>query len=945
MKTFFKILLVIIVVIVAAMFIIPLAFHNKIAERAKEEVNKNIDAKVEFADYSLSLFRNFPNFSLKLENLTVDGQDAFDGYRMADIPALLVSIDLLSVLRGGPYEIEKILIDKPDVYLVVLKDGSANWDIGKVTGKAQQSDTEGQPEDFALSIKNFQINNGKLLFKDKTSDVDLRAEGLNYTLSGDLSADATTLKIKTKINELTFKSGGIDYLFKNELNIKADFEADLKNSIYTLKNNRIEINALILEFFGSVAQVEEGTDFLITFKAPRNDFKNILSLIPAIYSKDFDNIKTGGKLSLDGSIKGMLTDSRSPSYDVRIKVEDGMFRYPDLPEEVNDININATFTNKTGDPDNILIDIPTFNCSMAGNPVNISMKLSSPVSDPHIDGQLNGKLDLASIGKLYPLDSTEKLGGVVTADISLNGKLSSIEEEKYEDFEALGSLLIKKLEYRSENITEGITIDNAQLNFAPAYIDLVTLKLGVGKSHLEAKGKITEYLGYFISDGMLKGNFSASSDYLDLDQFMTGKDQPTEPDLSDTVEFKAFRVPVNIDFMITTSFQKLKYDQMLMENVHGIVEIKNETATLHSLDMNVFGGKMTLNGCYSTIAGESPLIKFELDLQDFGISQAATSFSLLNTYAPFAKHLAGNFSGNINFTSILGEDLMPVYSTLNGNGGLKTSKLKVEGVNTLNSLAESLSLDGLRSMDLNRINISFDIEEGKLNVKPFKLKLGEIDASIGGWTNFNQSINYDLDLKVPTDIFGGGANNALNSLIESSGFKANELSLGESVTIAAVITGTAQHPEINTTLSNLVKNLGKDVKKKVEETIEEKKEEAIEKLNEEKQKIIDDANKKAQELIQQAEAQASVITNEAQKAAGEIRSEANKQAEQLIREGKKKGAVAEIAAKRAADKIKDEADDKVNQLINEADVQAQGIINNAKAEAGKIVKGAEEKVK
>ena len=61
---------------------IPFLFKDKILAVVKKEVNKGINAKIEFSDVSLSLFRHFPKFSVRLENLKVTGIGNFEGIEL-----------------------------------------------------------------------------------------------------------------------------------------------------------------------------------------------------------------------------------------------------------------------------------------------------------------------------------------------------------------------------------------------------------------------------------------------------------------------------------------------------------------------------------------------------------------------------------------------------------------------------------------------------------------------------------------------------------------------------------------------------------------------------------------------------------------------------------------------------------------------------------------------
>ena len=64
--------------LLALAFFLPILFKGKIIKIVKAEINKNIEAKVDFRDVSLSLFRHFPKLSIGLETISVVGVKEFE---------------------------------------------------------------------------------------------------------------------------------------------------------------------------------------------------------------------------------------------------------------------------------------------------------------------------------------------------------------------------------------------------------------------------------------------------------------------------------------------------------------------------------------------------------------------------------------------------------------------------------------------------------------------------------------------------------------------------------------------------------------------------------------------------------------------------------------------------------------------------------------------------
>ena len=122
---------IVLVVLLASAAIIPLVFKKEIVAKVKTSINDQINAKVDFKEFDLSLISSFPNLGIKLNNLTVVGTDSFAMDTLANIKQLQLNLNLMSVINGGTYEINSVNLDEPTIYLKVLKSGKANWDIMK----------------------------------------------------------------------------------------------------------------------------------------------------------------------------------------------------------------------------------------------------------------------------------------------------------------------------------------------------------------------------------------------------------------------------------------------------------------------------------------------------------------------------------------------------------------------------------------------------------------------------------------------------------------------------------------------------------------------------------------------------------------------------------------------------------------------------------------------
>ncbi|MDL2278722.1 AsmA family protein, partial [Parabacteroides sp. OttesenSCG-928-G07] len=452
----------IVAILIVILIAVPFLFKDKIKQVVLDIANEQINARVEIGDFGLNLFSSFPNATLSLKNVLVIGVDAFEKDTLLQAKSASVTIDLFS-LFGSNYDISRINLDGVSVYAKLLADGKANWDIMKESSSTTQADEDSSP--FNLSLKRITIKDCNIVYDDLQSKMKAVISRWNGTISGDFSASETTLKTNSTIDELTFSMDGIPYLSKAKLSADAALKANFDNMTFVFENSRLGLNELKAFIEGSFAMVgEEGMDFDLKLNAPDTQFKDILSLVPAMYTDDFKNVKTSGTASLDGYLKGRMEGESYPAFDFKINVDNAMFQYPSLPKSVDNINVNVLVNSKGGSLDNTVVDVSKFSFSLGGNPFAGSVRVTTPMSDPNLRFAANGTLDLGMIKDVYPLEQGTELNGKIVADMSVATAMSSIEKEQYEKVSASGTLKVNDMVYKSPDMAD-VKINDAGLTF------------------------------------------------------------------------------------------------------------------------------------------------------------------------------------------------------------------------------------------------------------------------------------------------------------------------------------------------------------------------------------------------------------------------------------------------------------------------------------------------
>lgn len=921
---------VLIVLLLAAAIILPIVFKDKIEAAVKAEVNKNINAMVDWGEWDITILRSFPDLTVTVADVKVANVAPFEGIELARIGSLTATVDIKSVF-GDKIDIKRIGLIKPRIHVKVLEDGTANWDIAKAdtTAVTEPADTASA---FNIGLREYSIEDGLLIYDDASLTYYMDLRGLDHTGSGDFTQDLFTLSTVTHADSANVVFDGIRYLKNVKADITADLDMDLPNMKFTFKENEATINQLVLGFDGWLAMPAEDIDMDLTWSAKKTDFATLLSLVPAEFAGNLDGVSMSGKAGFSGHVKGRYNDTSMPGFGVVVDVDNGRFKYPDLPAAVEDIFVDLKVNSPGGsDMDGMVVDLKRFAMKMAGNPVEARMHLTTPISDPNVDAELKAKLDLASVKQVVPMK--EELKGRLNADVRMKGRMSDVEAQRYEQFTADGELILQDMHYAADSMP-AVGISNLHFDFTPKFLELVAFNGTVGSSNVQAKGRMDNYLQWWLKDSTLTGSFDLAADKFDLNELMGASTETAPATPADTTPMSVIEVPANINFRMGMTVKEVIYDNLALTNVRGGLHVHERRVDFNDVFFNLFNGSVAMEGDYDTKDAARPRFDLRYDVRDMDIEKAVTYIETIQKMAPIAKTCKGTFSTDLSMQAHLDQHMNPDLNTMTGRGTLRTKNVRVEGFQPLVDVAKALKIKEIENTTLQDVNFTYRFQDGKMITDPFDVKIDRIKANVGGSTAFaDQAIDYLMKAKVPTAMFGAAAARTAGSLLgEANRFLGANMKVPEELDATIKITGTVDKPIVKPMFAGGSTNVGdvikEEIKQEVNEQISKAKEEAIAKARDEAARLVAEAQKQADQLKADARREAARLKGEAYAAADKLVNDA-------------KDPISKAAARVGADKLKKEADKKEQQAIAEADKRADGLVETARKKGDDLIQKAE----
>lgn len=754
-----------IVLVVVAAIVIPIIFKDDIKAAIDKQLASSVNADVVFDidNLNITLFKNFPNLTVEMADLGVMNREPFAGEILFATESFAVEVNLKDILFGDQLNVKGISVVRPTVNIKVLKDGRANYDIAIPSTDTAVIEESGESA-FSFGIDHWEIVDATVSYDDQTMPYLLKIKGLNHNGSGDFNQDTFDLKTYTSADTITTAYDGVEYLTNKRAVIDAVVQISEDFSKYTFKENSIKLNDFAMSFDGWFKMNEKDFGMDLTFKSPENTFKSLLSLVPGIYTADFKDIETEGELSFSGLVKGTFSDTQMPAFNVALLVSDAMFKYPDLPTAVNNINLDLLVDNKDGVIENTVVNVKKFHMDFGTNPFDATLLIEN-LRDYRMKADLSAKLNLAELTTMFPIEGLE-MKGIYAANIKAEGVYDSINKiiPTVDATMSLKNGYVKSSEFPLpiEDLHFASSIKNTSGKMAETFIavndlalildgekftaDMTLQNLDNYTWDVKAKGgidleKITKIfpLEGMTLAGKVQADLRTQGKMSDLEAEKYDK-LPT----SGTASLKDFSyVAADLPYAVTISQAGMVFDPKKIELTNTVGTIGKSDFTVSGAIANYLGYMFSEN---ETIKGNVTFASNLLDLNEFMTETEETtttedtaSFGVI----PIPENIDFLLRSNIKTVKMMDYTM----TEAKGDITLKNGTANLQGI-IFKMLGGSFGVDGsYNAKDINHPQYDMALKIDKLSIKEAAnaFSIVKTYAPIAGLVNGDFSTDFKIN--------------------------------------------------------------------------------------------------------------------------------------------------------------------------------------------------------
>lgn len=922
-------LFTLLLIVLAAAIIIPFAYKDKISDLAKTELNKHINAEVDFEDIHLSLFKHFPQLNVRIKQLEIKGKNLFASDTLIAIEHIDISLNLWSVFNQ-PMEVKAIYIQQPTINALVAHSGKTNWDISLPTDAAKQNTENDAEETFRIALNKVEVSDLNLCYADSSMDLFATMKEVDLQLSGNFSSSKSLLQLQIESPAVNVEMDNIPYLSKRSLSYTADIATDLDQLRFDLKNNEMRLQDLQLQWQGFVQLMPNDSYNLdLSFQAAENTIAQLLSLIPFQYQAPIQEVESRGNVQFSGFAKGTYGEHSYPQFEIKLKVNEAYVKYPDMPLAIEHIAIDAQVENHSSILDNTIIKVPTLQWQIGNAPFKASLESKTPISNPYLALTAQGEINLAKLADAYPIAHTQMQGKIAIKNFNTQLHLADIAQENYQNIDAQGEINLSDIRYTNTKNKEPIDILQGHIQLSPKQLTIKNLETNLQHSDFTLNGHIDNVFAYIFNHELLKGIIDIEANKIDANALMAMNDSEETAEtttLAEESSAETFDIPKNLDLSCRANIKQLIYNNLEINNIKGKLNLVNGKAELKPLQMHLLGSTIECRGSYLATDKQQANTDMQLKIIQLDVAKAASTFLTIKELFPIAKNAKGLVDIDMQFRGLLDGSMAPILSSINGKGKLNSQAFGIKSPDMTQHLSHLLPNIN-NTLSLKDIAANFNIIDGKFEIKSEPFKIEQFLSFFLGFQGLDQSIDYSLNIDIPKNIVAA----------DVLGDIGKQLNVGELINAKLNITGSLKQPRFSLGFGSK----GKSLQTIAEEAIDNTKAEAIAKAKAEAARLTAEANSKGGALIAAAEKQASQLKNEAQQQADKLQTETNQQIDKLINKAGN-NPIAKAAAKKAGEKLKNNSEQQIQKILNNANKKADNLIDKAKEQKQQLLKSAQQ---
>jgi uncharacterized protein involved in outer membrane biogenesis len=734
-------LLSLVLLIAISGFIIIRYYEDEVVAYAIERVKKGLVTDMNIGDADLSFWSTFPHASIRFKDVYI--QETFEE---KDTLAYAGELSLgfsLSDLFAGNYRIQDIVVKRAEVFMRLDDKGNDNWHFWKAT--------ENDTSRISFAIEDVELSEFNFVYEDMSSRffVDVRTEEMDA--EGAFTPENLDFEIELNALVSNLISGNESLLSDRQTNWKGKIQLNPSEEKISFSDGTIEVDDLkslvnVSYRFGVNQYIDAH------LQGEKIDLNRIRKFLPEGMVSTINEYDLGGKMDLTATVKGPISDKKSPDIRVEISLSDGEMTDKGSGAALRNVAARAVYTAPDGKADKLELN------QLSANLGRGSVQLSGNLDDlqkPVIDLQLSAEAGLDQLKNFLKLDTLEVCTGYLRADAKMAGRVR-IADDGSPDWSALtftGSAQLSDAHIKLVGSSREFTQMNGTFLFSGGNASVQEFSGFVSGSDFKLNGTMNNLIPYLMTTTeYLEIDASLYSSHVNVNELLEKNTS------SKTDEVYALQLPNRMRARFNAGIGLFEFREFKATDVKGVIAIDDNKVSADPIAFQTAGGSwMTQFGLQKT-SSSTYQVRCNSTLDKIDITELFREFENFGQGFVTDKHLKGRTNAKVQFEAQISPSLDIASESITSVIDISIDNGQLIGLESLQSIAEYIRnnkwvapfvnedkfAEKLKDVKFSRLENVIEIRDRQILIPFMEIKTSAMDISVRGKHGFDKKIDYTI---------------------------------------------------------------------------------------------------------------------------------------------------------------------------------------------------------
>ena len=551
------------------------------------KLNTEHKGLIRVGESELSLFANFPDISIKVDDVKILETKEDNAPILIDVEDIYIGFNLWDIVNGN-YDIQSLVLEEGVFNIVIHENNTTNIQ----NSLASTSETETPSTN--IHLKKIRLKNLDIHTLDEATNTDV--EKFIYTGKGGFSQKENVIAghIDTEFELNVIKDGDTTFIRKKHFELHTDLIFTEDTGILDIQPSTIVMENGDFELEGAI-DTKNDVDLDLSIKGTKPNFDMLIAFAPVDVIPVLEKYKNAGEIYFNASIKGPSNKGNRPAINANFGAKKAFLENTRKAKKIDNMGFNGHFTNgENRDASTMEFSLTDMTASLEEGELKGAISVNN-FESPEVDMKISSDFNLAFLADFLELEQIEDASGQIALTMNFHDIIDVDNPEKaLENLNKayFAELIVKDLSLVAKELPAPLHDLNAHLVMNGKQATLKQFELLMGNSDIAISGFLSDLPAVVHHTSIpVEAHLDIVSKYLDIaqltrfskqDTIQTGLDEQIK-DLSLGFSFKASAkdfteseyIPKG-EFFIDSLYADLKHYPHKLHDFHADVLIDDK---------------------------------------------------------------------------------------------------------------------------------------------------------------------------------------------------------------------------------------------------------------------------------------------------------------------------------------------------------------------------------